>query len=259
MIEQPEDERPTTRPIFPDLIPSSRTSGSASRVLPSAGSPSRQALLEVVKETLGRRIQLRNPIYEEQKDGQEKEEPAVEEERPVLPRAPPLVSNRSPRVGLFNVRHEGDAITKDKLGRLTVQSLPSVTIATRAVMPPSRVIEIQSRSISSAQVSLEPEQDGKVDCNVSLSASSKSEEEAVATDRSIQPEEVARIVSEILANQVDLAFDSFQRIDQQCEQQSLAEHYPSRLDRSSSSVRLSTVSLNLSRVKLKFTNCIELR
>lgn len=185
---------------FPDLIPRRSAVSTPSRHLPPAGSSKRQALLEAVKETLGRRIQLKTaaattPVMaEEEEDGGGRCEPA-----------------QSPRVGFYTFSHETSC--RKPMKRLSVQQLPSVTIESkanvaRAQVGPPTVIDVQSRSMT-------PE---RSEATVDSAAASQ---EMVD---SIRPEDVARIVSDILADQLDLAFDAFDNV---CEHEQRERDCPS--------------------------------
>ena len=179
------------RTHFPDLIPKQIKSPkreqqitthirpSSGDSLPRPGSSSRQVLLEAVKETLERR---KIPAQEE----------SAEERRKEAFQHP-----QSPRVGFYQFRHDETAFGQDKLSRLSVQKLPSVTIATRtAERQLNHVISVQSPSIdpilpataaAAVQELIDPDDRATVD---------------------IQPDDVARLVSDFLAGQLELAVDS---------------------------------------------------
>lgn len=159
---------------FPDLIPAesqaTQTRPPPHNILPQPGSPSRKVLLETVKETLERRKKL---VRDQEED-----------------------EVSSPRVGFYQFRHE-TGHDQDKLSRLSVQKLPSVTIATRT-RPDRRlshVISVQSPSIPPTR-SPTPQLLGQ--------AADTSENELL----DIKPDDVAQLVSDILATQMELAVDS---------------------------------------------------
>ncbi|XP_046437952.1 uncharacterized protein LOC124189032 [Daphnia pulex] len=165
--------------------------------LPQPGSPSRQALLEAVKETLERR--KKPAIDEEEEKGKE--------------------SEQSPRVGFYRFRHTetvAAAVQEDKLSRLSVQKLPSVTIATRKPdRPLNHVISVQSPSIvsticqSPASVELLTERTAS-----SSSSSANHHQQQSPPNLEIQPDDVARLFCDLLATQLELAVDSIGPIQQ---------------------------------------------
>jgi len=180
---------------FPDLIPQKPSqspqkpnneqpvhSFSSQPILPQPGSPSRQALLKAVKETLERR---KKHAIDEEKGKEE----------------------QSPRVGFYRFRHETvAAVQEDKLSRLSVQKLPSVTIATQKPdRPLNHVISVQSPSIASpicqspASVELLTEQ---------TASSSTANHRQPPPNLEIQPDDVARLFCDLLATQLELAVDS---------------------------------------------------
>ena len=188
---------------YPDLIPCRSDASKASagsHPLPATGSQSRQALLEAVKETLMRQ---KIPIKLTPRSSLQQTPSRAESEGS---------PSKSPRVGLYSFQHPpDDGDSQAKLGRLTVQQLPSVTIASaRPAVAANRpqIIDVQSTSCSTAT-----REDGGGEPDEGTYPS-----ESVAEDRralSIQPEEVARIVSDILAGELDLAFDAFDTIQRQ--------------------------------------------
>ena len=143
---------------FPDLIPVP-TKPTIIRQS-SSNDTSRQELLEAVKETL---LEKRHKQHN---------------------------NAQSPRVGFYECRHETDE--HNKLSRLSVQKLPSVTIATRGAARPinHHIIDVQSSSIVQA-----PELQGAI--------------------LDIQPDDVARLVSDILSTQLELAVDSLEPMNRQ--------------------------------------------
>lgn len=165
------------RQHFPDLIPcdsnqsTQRTRSSSANILPQPGSPSRQVLLETVKEALEKR-----------------QKPVRYQEEDVCP---------SPRVGFYQFRHE-TSHDQDKLSRLSVQKLGSVTIAepTGRDRPLNHVISVQSPSIlpvrsPTRQLLSQP---------ADTSGNERLDD--------MKPDDVARLVSDILATQMELAIDS---------------------------------------------------
>lgn len=181
--EDPEEQPINTRKRFPDLIP--RQSAPACS-LPSPGSTPRQVLLEAVKETLGKRVMKLNS------------KPIV---TPVS--VSPEERVRSPRVGLYSFQHDHQI---DKtLGRLTVQQLPSVTIQSDPLPTSasrSQVIDVQSRSLITSP--------GDESCSSATEAASAASGSIEAN--TILPEDVARIISEILAGELDLVVDAFDAV-----------------------------------------------
>lgn len=177
--EDPEEQPINNRKRFPDLIP--RQSAPACS-LPSPGSTPRQVLLEAVKETLGKRVMKLHS------------KPNV---TPVEERV------RSPRVGLYSFQHDHQI---DKtLGRLTVQQLPSVTIQSDPLptsVSRSQVIDVQSRSLITTP--------GDESCSSATEAASAAGGSIEAN--TILPEDVARIISEILAGELDLVVDAFDAV-----------------------------------------------
>ncbi|KAI9564413.1 hypothetical protein GHT06_008152 [Daphnia sinensis] len=174
------------RAHFPDLIPQTK-----SRAKPKEeplhvglpGDPARRDLLEAVKKTLERRKKVT--------DEEEKNAP-------------------SPRVGFYQLRHESVTNQEDKLSRLSVQKLPSVTIATQKPdLPVNHVISVQSPSIVPVSVELLAEQP------------------AVNNQQpTLEPDDVARIFSDLLATQLDLAVDSIGQLTspRQCQIKSSHVH-----------------------------------
>lgn len=182
VAEKQQPQQPEQSPIH--IRPPSSGGGS----LPRSGSPSRQALLEAVKGTLERR----------------KNQPLVDEERKKdVPQ-----QEQSRRVGFYQFHHE-TASGQDKLSRLSVQKLPSVTIATRtADRPLNHVINVQSPSIeTSHHRAVEDEL-----------LPAKPNDPTTSVDEDIQPDDVARLVSDILATQLELAVDSLGPIQRLLEQ-----------------------------------------
>lgn len=182
-------------PTEPLSRPSSLSiqSNSGSKQLPQPGSPSRRTLLEAVKDTLERRTKSQPAI----KDNQEEDD---------------VSSLPSPRVGFYQFSHESG---QDKLSRLSVQKLPSVSIATQRVdRPLNHVISVQSPSIVADRV--------PVDSPPSVSQNEPVlpvDNGLVVNNRfdnvDIQPDDVARLVSDILASQLQLAVDSFDCFQQE--------------------------------------------
>lgn len=175
--EDPKEQSINNQKRFPDLIP---RQSAPTCSLPSPGSASRQVLLEAVRETLGKRVMKLHS-----------------KATPVEERV------RSPRVGLYSFQHDHQI---DKtLGRLTVQQLPSVTI--QSDPPPtsvsrSQVIDVQSRSLITT-----PRDES---CSLATEAASAASGSIEAN--TILPEDVARIISEILAGELDLVVDAFDAV-----------------------------------------------
>ena len=217
MLETGDPERSPRRSQrhFPDLIPRKRSQSppkpnkeplhSFTSQLPQPGSPSRQALLEAVKETLERRKKLTADNEEEK-------------------------TEQSPRVGFYRFRHETvAAVQEDKLSRLSVQKLPSVTIATQKPdRPLNHVISVQSPSIASPichhtadSVELPTEHSNTSATAAKLTSSSSSnianhqQEEQTSPNFEIQPDDVARLFCDLLATQLELAVDSIGPIQDQ--------------------------------------------
>lgn len=150
-------------PDYPDLIPRQQQQQKQPAVeisLPPPGTPSRQLLLGAVKESL--ESKRKNPT--------------------------------PPRVALYQFRHQSDAEEEtltDKMRRLSVRQLPSVTIASPRSFHRSanQIVHVQSPSSAIVDVSATPP--------------------PPPTAIDIQPDDVARIVSDIMASQIELAVDSF--------------------------------------------------
>ena len=147
-------------PDYPDLIPrQQQQQQSAVEIsLPPPGTPSRQLLLGAVKESLESKRKNPSP----------------------------------PRVALYQFRHRSDEeeTLTDKMRRLSVRQLPSVTIASPRSIHRSanQIVHVQSPSSAIVDVSATPPPPPAID---------------------IQPDDVARIVSDIMASQIELAVDSF--------------------------------------------------
>ncbi|XP_057371260.1 uncharacterized protein LOC130692198 [Daphnia carinata] len=172
MLESSDPGQSPRHAHFPDLIPQTKSWAKPKEEplhssLPPPGDPTRRDLLEAVRKTLERRKKL---LDEEEKNVQ------------------------SPRVGFYQLRHESVTNQEDKLSRLSVQKLPSVTIATQKPdLPVNHVISVQSPSI------------------VPVSAEPLVEQPNTAVDNqqpTLEPDDVARIFSDLLATQLDLAVDS---------------------------------------------------
>lgn len=213
MLETGDPERSPRRSQkhFPDLIPRKRSQSppkpnkeplhSFTSQLPQTGSPSRQALLEAVKETLERRKKLTADNEEEK-------------------------TEQSPRVGFYRFRHETVAAVSNKLSRLSVQKLPSVTIATQKPdRPLNHVISVQSPSIASPichhtadSVELpaeHPNTSATAAASSSSSIANHQQEEQTSPNFEIQPDDVARLFCDLLATQLELAVDSIGPIQDQ--------------------------------------------
>ena len=207
----PEQSPRRSQRHFPDLIPQKRSqspqkpdkeqplhSFSKELVLPQPGSPSRQALLEAVKETLKRR-----------------KKPTADNEV--------VKDEQSPRVGFYRFCHETvAAVQEDKLSRLSVQKLPSVTIATQKPdRPLNHVISVQSPSIASSichhqsPASVESLTEHPNTSASSSSSSANHQEERPPCNLEIQPDDVARLFCDLLATQLELAVDSIGPIQEQ--------------------------------------------
>lgn len=173
MLEPSDPGQPPRRAHFPDLIPQTKSWAKPKEEplhssLPPPDDPSRRDLLEAVKKTLERRKKLSD-----------------EEEK----------TDQSPRVGFYQVRHESVTNQEDKLSRLSVQKLPSVTIATQKPdLPVNHVISVQSPSI--------------VPPSVELLADGQPNKVVDNQQPTLEPDDVARIFSDLLATQLDLAVDS---------------------------------------------------
>lgn len=163
--------------------------------LPQPGSPSRQTLLEAVKETLERR--KKPAIDEEEEKGKE--------------------SEQSPRVGFYRFRHTETvaAVQEDRLSRLSVQKLPSVTIATRKPdRPLNHVINVQSPSIVSTICQSPASVELLTERTASSSSSANHHQQQSPPNLEIQPDDVARLFCDLLATQLELAVDSIGPIHQ---------------------------------------------
>lgn len=200
-IVSSEEQRPPikspdrVRRNYPDLVPGPAALPAPHHhhppgSLPPSGSQSRRNLLEAVKETLSRQkilIKLRpHPM----------EEP--------LPAGSPT---KSPRVGLYSFQHPEEEASQAKLARLTVQELPSVTIASRrpAIINRAQVIDVQSSSTTTTTTITSPE----VEVTEEV-AGAEADPQSI-----IRAEDVARVVSDILAEELDLAFEVFDAIHEE--------------------------------------------
>lgn len=189
--EKDEDVRSSTSgSSYPDVVPRSSSpaspaperepeAGGTGQRLPSPGNPQRQFLLGAVKEMLDERNSTRVAVD--------------------VATAPPAASGSTSRIAFYEFRHPADD-TAAKLNRLSVQRLPSVTIATpdAAARRSSAAFSVHSPSLH-----LAPGEAG------SIGGSDLDKEPDAASRPDIRPDDVARVVSDILAGQLELALDSF--------------------------------------------------
>lgn len=158
MLEPIDPVKSPRHSHFPDLIPQNKSSLKDEPLhsnLPQPGSPSRKDLLQAVKKTLENRKK-------------------------------PMEDVQSPRIGFYQFRHE--SVHEDKLSQLSIQQLPSVTIATQKPAL-NHVISVQSPSIDPVELLTgQPDMDNQ--------------------ELTLEPDDVARIFSDLLATQLELAVDS---------------------------------------------------
>ena len=160
-------------PVIPDVVP--REPGH----LPAPDHPSRQALLEAVKEKLLR----------------------IKSHKSAAPSAPEQQPAER-RVRLYEFRHP------DKLNRLQIRKLPSVTIATQAAPIQTDTAARQIRHVSTQA---DPQDQRQTMEQVTTATSP-----LVPTGGlEIWPQDVAQVVSDILQHELHDALVSFQHIPQQ--------------------------------------------
>ena len=185
--EEEEEEIRSTTSSYPDVIPKPASPGpcDAPIALPSPGNPERRFLLGAAKEILDKRQSERASVAVVKETGQS-------------------------RIGFYEFSHARDDVT-EKLSRLSVQKLPSVTIAT----PGTRNRNVIVHSVQSPSLDLRLSQSiGPVELiepgdPIQADEKEQVKEEVKKANAQLDPDDVACIVSEILAGQVELALDAF--------------------------------------------------
>ena len=202
---------------YPDLIPKATTPQTAAldnkekplKSLPPRASPSRKVLLEAVNEVLGKRISVASPTNKILTEPQQLEEIQVKEIR--QEEVTTTSSIGSHRVALFHHRHQEEEneierkeTNSEKLSRFVCEQLPSVSFEAN-----HRPQSVQRHQQHISVAVFDDNQPQSSPMSMKLETAKKEDEQETNLNQLIQPDDLARLVCDLLCDQVHLAIDSF--------------------------------------------------